>query len=55
MSGASDDVNKNRKAACPLGVAILGMFVPVFIAIVRLLKCSRVIFPASSRAFTSFI
>ena len=55
MSGASDDVNKKRNAACPFGVAILGMFVPVLIAIVRLLKCSRVICSASRSAFTSFM
>ena len=32
MSGAKEDVSKNRKAACPFGVAILGIFVPVLTA-----------------------
>jgi|TARA_B100000497_G_C7477206_1_gene293353 hypothetical protein len=36
ISGASEDVNKNRNAAWPFGVAILGMLVPVLIAIARL-------------------
>ena len=33
ISGANEDVNKKRKAAWPFGVAILGIFVPVLIAI----------------------
>ena len=31
-----EDVKRNKKAACPLGVAMLGIFVPVFIAIASL-------------------
>lgn len=31
ISGASDDVNKNKNAACPLGVATDGIFVPMLI------------------------
>jgi hypothetical protein len=38
ISGAKDDVNKNKNAACPLGVAMLGILVPVFIAIANLLN-----------------
>ena len=38
ISGASDEVNKNKKAACPFGVAILGILVPVLIAIANLLN-----------------
>lgn len=35
INGAKADVSKKRKAACPLGVAMLGMFVPVLIATAR--------------------
>ena len=36
MSGAKEDVKRNKKAAWPLGVAMLGIFVHVFIAIASL-------------------
>ena len=55
IKGARAEVSKKRNAAWPFGVAILGIFVPVLIAIVRLLKCSKEILPASRRALTSFI
>jgi hypothetical protein len=35
MSGANDDVRRNKKAAWPFGVATLGIFVPVLIATPR--------------------
>jgi hypothetical protein len=38
IRGAKEEVNKNRNAACPLGVAILGILVPVLIAIANLLN-----------------
>ena len=38
INGASEEVNKNRNAACQFGVATLGILVPVFIAIARLLN-----------------
>lgn len=34
-SGATAEASRNRKAACPLGVATLGRLVPVLIAIAR--------------------
>ena len=38
INGASEEVNKNKNAACPFGVATLGILVPVFIAIAKLLN-----------------
>ena len=35
IKGANDDVSRNRNAACPFGVATLGIFVPVLIATAR--------------------
>jgi hypothetical protein len=35
IKGAAAEVNRNRNAACPLGVATLGMFVPVLTAIAK--------------------
>ena len=55
INGASDEVNKNKNAACPLGVATLGKFVPVFIAIARLLNCVSVITPLSKALLTSLM
>ena len=41
MSGAKDEVSRNRNAAWPLGVATLGMFVPVLIATPSRSNCCR--------------
>ena len=49
------EVNKNRNAACPFGVATLGRFVPLFIAIANKSNCSLSIAPLSNAAFTSLI
>ena len=40
INGAIDDVKRNRNAACPFGVAIDDMFVPVFIVIANFSNCS---------------
>ena len=40
MRGANEDVNKNKKAAWPFGVAMLGMLVPVLIAIASIIELS---------------
>ena len=55
INGARDDVNKNKNAACPFGVAILGIFVPVFIATASLLNWSNVIAFVSKAVLTSFM
>ena len=55
INGASEEVNKNKNAACPFGVAILGIFVPVLIDTANRSNCSLEITPLSSAALTSLI
>ena len=38
INGARDEVSKNKNAAWPFGVATLGRFVPVLIAMAKLLN-----------------
>src|SRR5436190_3592901 len=54
-SGANADVNKNRNAAWPFGVATLGRLVPVLTATAKTSNCVRSMTPASSAACTSLI
>ena len=49
MSGASAEVNRNRNAAWPFGVATLGMLVPVLIAIANASELLAVDHPALER------
>ena len=55
ISGANEDVSRNRNAACPLGVAILGIFVPVLIAIANLSNWAREMIFISNASLISFI
>ena len=53
MSGVIVDVNRNRNAACPFGVAIEDTFVPVLIVIESALSCSCEIIPWFAAATAS--
>ena len=55
IKGARDEVKRNKKAAWPFGVAMLGMFVPVLMAIASLSNCSLVIIFISNASLISFI
>jgi hypothetical protein len=46
MSGATAEVRRNKKAACPFGVATLGMFVPVLTATAKRSNWSLEIIPS---------
>lgn len=45
ISGANVEVSRNRNAACPFGVATLGMLVPVLIATANRSNCARLMAP----------